>query len=162
MSDSAIIDGLLLVLAEAFDGGKPGEGTTFIDGTKPDGSNNSGYFALFDRLTAAQASEPTALGLSIAAHAAHVAYHMEVTVRWVQGERGPFDWPGSFEPRVVNDTLWDATRERVRTAYAGIRALAHTAPKWDADSAAGLAGVVAHATYHLGAIRQVVKLLPKG
>ena len=156
MSGSPIGSGLLAILREACEGGVPGEGTAFLDGTR--NGVNHGLFATLERLSAAQASNPNALGQSIAAHAAHTAYHMEVTVRWVHGDRGPFDWPGSFEPRVVNDEQWRATCARVREAYAGVVALATAAPDWDEDAVAGLAGAIAHVAYHLGAIRQAVKL----
>ncbi len=157
MSGSPVANGLLAILREACEGGLPGEGTSFLDGTR-DGVNN-GLFATLERLAAAQASSD-ALGTSIASHAAHTAYHMEVTVRWVRGDRGPFDWPGSFEPRVVTDEQWRATCARVRAAYAGVVALAGSVPEWDEDAVGGLAGAIAHVAYHLGAIRLAAKRLP--
>lgn len=161
MSEDGVLKGLLAVLAEAYEGSKPGEGSSFVDSTKADGSRNSGVFATLDRLSAAQASEPTALAMSVAAQAAHVAYHLEVTVRWEQGERGPFDWAGSFAPATVDEAAWKATRERVRKAYDALVALAKSAPALDEGSAAGIAGSIAHAAYHLGAIRQIAKLATK-
>ena len=159
MSDAAFVNGLLDVLREACEGGKPGEGTAFLDGTKADGSGNHGLFATLAGLTAAQASDPTPLGLSVAAHASHTAFHMESGVRWVLGDRTPADWPGSFEPRVVDEAGWEALRSRVRAAYDGVVSLARGNPAWDEDSAGGLASFLAHAAYHLGAIRQTVKLV---
>jgi len=159
MNDEAFVKSWLEVLQEACEGGKPGQGTAFLDGTKADGSQNHGLFATLDSLSAAQASEPTVLGTSVAAHAAHSAYHMEVGLRWAQGDRGPFDWKDSFEPRAVDEAQWKALRERVRAAYAGILELAHNTTNWDEDAAGGLAASLAHLAYHLGAIRQVVKLL---
>lgn len=150
--------GWLDVLREACEGGEPGQGTAFLDGTRADGSGNHGLFATLDALTAAQASVATPLGLSVAAHAAHTAYHMEVCVRWEAGERGPFDWVGSFEPRQVTPDEWDALRGRVRAAYEALRGLAVRTGEWDEDAAAGLAGALAHVAYHLGAVRQLVKL----
>src|SRR5262245_46140845 len=116
MSEAAFVEGLLALLEEACEGGKPGESTGVVDNTRADGSGNGGTFATLDGLTAAQASAVTALGSSVASHAAHLAYHLEVTVRWAKGERGPFDWKGSFEPRAVDDAAWAQTRRRVRTA----------------------------------------------
>ena len=158
MSQSEMVKGVLEILREAFEGGRPGEGTGFVETTKPDGSRNSGVFATLDGLAAAHASQPTALGTSVAAHAAHVAYHLEVTVRWMRGDRGPFDWAGSFEPRSVDDAAWAATRARVRLAYTGLAAEAAVTTEWDEDAAGSIAASVAHAAYHLGAIRQIAKL----
>ena len=159
MSDSAFVDGWLDMLREACEGGRSGQGTRFLDVTRADGGGNHGLFATLDALSAAQASDPTPLGLSVAAHAAHAAFHLEVGPRWAAGERGPFDWKGSFEPSEVNDAEWRALRARVRSAYDGQVALARRVIEWDEDEAAGLAGALAHVVYHLGALRQTVKLL---
>ena len=158
MSDQAFVDGLLAMMREAVEGGKPGEGTGFMENTKADGSGNHGLLPTMASLTAAQASAPTALGTSVAAHCAHVAYHLEVTVRWVNGDRGPFDWKGSFEPRVVNDAEWKDRQARVRAAYEGVVALARSTPEWNDDAAGGIAATLAHLAYHVGAVRQIVKL----
>ncbi|AFZ67881.1 hypothetical protein [Deinococcus peraridilitoris] len=159
MSDQAFVQGWLDVLQEACEGGQPGQGTGFLDGTRADGSGNHGLFATLDALSATQASDPTLLGLSVAAHAAHTAFHLEVGVRWAQGERGPFDWPGSFEPRTVDEAAWQDVRARVRAAYTGLVSLARRTNDWDEDAAGGLAAALAHVSYHLGAVRQIVKLL---
>ena len=87
MSDQTWLNGTLAVLKEAVEGGTPGQGTAFLDGTKADGSGNHGLLATLGRLSAAQASDLTVLELSVAAHAAHMAYHMEVVARWESGER---------------------------------------------------------------------------
>ncbi|MFC4452232.1 DinB family protein [Deinococcus sonorensis] len=159
MSDQTWLDGTLAVLKEAVEGGTPGQGTAFLDSTKADGSDNHGLLATLSGLNAAQASDPTALGLSVAAHAAHVAYHMEVIVRWQAGERGPFDWPGSFQPAVVDDEAWTTLQARVQAAYQGLLTLAGQQAEWDQDAAGGLVGGLAHVVYHLGAVRQTLKLI---
>ncbi|MFZ5990987.1 MAG: DinB family protein [Deinococcota bacterium] len=160
MSEKVFVESWLDVLREACEGGRPGEGTAFLDNTKPDGRGNHGLFATLDALTAEQASDPTALGTSVAAHATHVAFHLEVMVRWAGGDRGPFDWKGSFEPRAVEAAQWQTTRDRVRAAYQAVVDLARKTEAWDEDAAGGLAASLAHVAYHLGAIRQVVKLVP--
>ncbi|MBB6098036.1 hypothetical protein HNR42_001459 [Deinobacterium chartae] len=159
MTNPQIMDGWMHVLRETFEGGQPGQGTAFLDRTQSDGSGNHGLFATLDALSAPQASDPTALGLSVAAHAAHIAFHLEVLVRWASGDRGPFDWQSSFSPAVVDEAQWAQTRERVRTAYQRARDLAAHLEVLDADTVGGLAAMLAHAAYHLGAIRQTVKLI---
>ncbi|WP_425148337.1 DinB family protein [Deinococcus sp.] len=162
MSDQVWLAGFLGVLKEAVEGGTPGQGTAFLDGTKADGSGNNGLLATLAGLTAAQASDLTALGVSVAAHAAHSAFHMEVIVRWNAGERGPFDWKGSFAPGTVSESEWQALRARVRSAYDALMHLAQQPTDWDdaeKDAAGGVAGALAHVTYHLGAVRQLIKLV---
>ena len=157
MSD-AFIGGILHIFREICEGGKPGERTAIIDRTQADGSDNHGLLATLDRLSAEQASQPTALGLGAAAHAAHVAYYMEVTTQLARGRRPDMDWPSSFEPRQVTTAQWAATRARLRDAYEDVLALVHETRDWDERAAGGMAGNLAHAAYHLGALRQVVKL----
>lgn len=154
MSGSPVAKGLLEILREACEGGIPGQGTAFLDGTR-DGVNN-GLFATLDRVSAEHASSG-ALGTSIAAHAAHTAYHMEVVVRWANGDRGPFDWKGSFEPAAVDEAQWAATRTRLRAGYEGLVTLARGVKDWNEDETGGLAGAIAHVAYHLGAIRLTAK-----
>jgi len=159
MNPQLFVDEFRLVLSEALEGGIPGQPTTFLDGTKADGSDNHGLFATLEGLSAAQASDPTALGLSIAAHTAHLAFHLEVVVRWEAGDHGPFDWKGSFSPSSVVEPEWDALRARVRKAYADVLEQIEKTDDWSGDAPGLLFGPLAHATYHLGAIRQTVKLL---
>ncbi len=155
------LEGILDILAEAVEGGTPGQGTAFLDGTAADGSGNNGLLATLDRLSAEQASQDIH-GTSIAGHARHSAFHMEVMVRWERdGDRGPFDWKGSFHPAAVSDEEWDELRVRLRAAYDALCAFARTQREVEAtgDVAGGLAGAVAHVAYHLGAIRQMHKEL---
>ncbi|MFC4427318.1 DinB family protein [Deinococcus navajonensis] len=159
MTEQHAIDGLLDILKEAVEGGTPGQGTAFLDGTAADGSGNHGLMATLAGLSAAQASQEV-LGTTVAAHTRHVAFHLEVIVRWERdGDRGPFDWKGSFHPAQVDEIQWQALQERVQAAYEGVCALAGSQKDEPVtgDVTGGLGGAVAHVAYHLGAIRQLVK-----
>jgi hypothetical protein len=158
MNTNPYVAGFLGVLRETFEGGAPGQGTAFLDGTNPDGSANHGLFATLEQLTAQQASVPTALHSSIASQAAHTAFHMEATLKYVRGDRSINDWASSFEPRVVNDAEWIKLRQRVKKAYDDIIELASSTTEMSDDTAGGMAATLAHAAYHLGAIRQIIKL----
>lgn len=155
------VDGILDILREAVEGGTPGQGTSFLDGTQADGSGNHGLLATLDGLSAAQASHEV-FGSTIAGHTLHTAYHLEVIVRWERdGDRGPFDWKGSFGSGQVTDDEWDEARVRLRSAYDALTAYARTqaAQPATADAVGGLSGGMAHVVYHLGSIRQMVKAL---
>lgn len=156
--ENIFVSAFLGVLQEAFEGGKPNLGTHFLDNTKPDGSSNQGFFAALDGLSAVQASAPTALDSSIAAHTAHSAFHIEATLRFASGNRSPNDWQASFEPREVNELEWAEQRQRLKNAYSSIANLAQNTPVWDNNSATGMMATLAHVTYHLGAVKQILKL----
>jgi hypothetical protein len=152
-------EGILDILKEAVEGGTPGQGTAFLDGTGADGSGNHGLIATLATLTAAQASRDVN-GATVAGHARHTAFHMEVIVRYERdGDRGPFDWQGSFQPAQADGAEWAEVQARVRKAYEELVAFARTQADLPAsgDATGGLTGGVAHVAYHLGAIRQLVK-----
>lgn len=153
-----LLDDLQSILRETFEGGQPGQSTLFLDGTQADGGGNHGLFATLAELSAAQASDPTPLNLSIAAHAAHIAYYLEVGLIFMRGETpsGPFDWKGSFVPGTVDDAAWQALQLRLRAAYAEMMARVAAAEPLAIEE---LVNPVVHSAYHLGAIRQAVKLL---
>lgn len=153
------IEGILDILQEALEGGAPGQGTAFLDGTAADGSGNHGLLPTLARLSAEQASQ-LVYGTSVAGHARHSALHLEVAVRWDRdGERGPFPWKDSFQPAQVDEAEWKALQERVRRAAAELRtfALSRRESPLDGDVTGGLTASVAHVAYHLGAIRQMLK-----
>lgn len=152
------LDGILDILQEALEGGKPGEGTAFVENTGKDGVAH-GLLPTLGRLNAAQASRDLH-GASIAGHAQHAAFHLEVAVRWDRdGERGPFDWKGSFYPAQVNEQEWLDVQARLKRAYQEFVEFVRTQKDQpaDGDLSGSVAGVVAHAAYHLGAVRQMAK-----
>lgn len=157
-------EGILDILREAVEGGTPGQGTAFLDGTAADGGGNHGLLITLEDLSAEGASREVH-GTSIAGHARHTAFHMEVIVRWERdGDRGPFDWKGSFLPAQVSEEEWRALRARVRSAYDGLTAFARTQAGGEVsgDATGGLTGAVAHVAYHLGAVRQMLKAVEAG
>jgi hypothetical protein len=163
MSESVnvFVEGWLSVLREAFEGGMPGQGTAFLDGTSADGKVNNGLFATLGALTPEQASDATVSGLSIAAHTAHVACYLEVSLRQARGDFGAVDWPGSFEPREVDAAGWATTRQRVQRAYEELVPFARRYSSWTVEATGGMAAILAHTAYHLGSIRQIVKQMQR-
>ncbi|NIQ55725.1 MAG: hypothetical protein GWN71_20915, partial [Gammaproteobacteria bacterium] len=60
----------------------------------------AGLFGTLRRSSAAEASRPIG-GTSIAAHANHVAFGLEVAADWIRGGREPRDWRESWSVREV-------------------------------------------------------------
>jgi hypothetical protein len=158
MSDQIWLNGTLAMLKEAVEGGAPGQQTMFINLTEADGSGNHGLIATLAQLGAAQASDPTTLGVSVAAHTSHLAFHLSVVVRWVGGDRGPFDWHASFQPGPLDEAGWTALQQRAQSNYQALLTFVDTLQNWDTVPTV-LIGALAHVVYHLGAIRQVIKLV---
>lgn len=117
-----------------------------------------GLLHALDQISAESASTTTTGGATIAAHADHIRYGLELLNRWAGGEASPWktaDWTASWRKQVVTDDEWRRLRADLRReadtwqGHLGtLSALSDTAMKW-------VAGSVAHLAYHLGAIRQI-------
>jgi hypothetical protein len=122
---------------------------------------DEGLLRALDRISAADASAPTATGSSIAAHVDHVRYGLSLMNLWSQGENpfGSADWSASWRKTQVSDDEWRTLRSDLR----------HEADRWLAVVGAprdvgaielnGMFGSIAHFAYHLGAIRQIKQSL---
>ncbi len=137
------------LIRETFDGGRPGEGTRYLD-------HSSGVRSTLRSLTAAQASRSFDSHPSIAGHARHMSFHLRVGAEWVQGVRGPRDWPGSFSPQQVNDEEWAALQRELEAGRIEFLRVMRALPEQTfVNEGAGM-GAIAHLAYHLGAIRQLM------
>ena len=147
MSDP-LFDRLKEILRETFEGGLPGEGTEYLDHT-------SGIRSTLGPLSAAQASARRDGHPSIAAHARHMAFHLRVTVEWIQGDHRKRDWLASFEPQTVDEAGWARIQQELEDARADFLRVMESLPPERFVAEGGGLGAIAHLAYHLGAIRQL-------
>ena len=135
-----------------------------------DGAPGLALLGTLDALSPAEAfAEPTPGGRSVAAHAQHVRYTLDLTLKRLHGENPAADWPGSFVVPVAPDAagqgrIWSDLRRDLRAAYDGVLAFVRErrntpAEKWPPIHLAGLVAMTAHNAYHLGAIRQIAKVV---
>jgi len=145
----SIVPAALTLLRETFQG-PSGPSTYYIDNDP-----SAGFLATLGGLSAAQASKPSGKGgASIAGHAHHAAFHLETTAAWLRGDRAPRDWNRSWSVTSVDEPAWAALRETLRDRFEElVRAIETEAPA-DDEAAVTAFAAVAHAAYHLGAIRQ--------
>ncbi len=146
---AAVAGALTTLLRETFEG-PPGPSTYFIDNDP-----RAGLFAAIDALTPAQASAAPFPGApTIAGHVHHIAFHVEMSSAWMRGDRADRDWKESWTVREVDAGQWERVRRDVRARYADLLRAIETEPSAPAEALATSIGAVAHAAYHLGAIRQ--------
>ena len=152
MPDSAIsviIMQCTRLLKEAFEG-PPGPWSYFTDR-----SPEAGLLGTIDRLSAAAASRPSGSGAStIAGHVQHLVSSLALSVRWMQGQPIARDRTQSWTVYAVDDPAWTKLRQELRRAYQSLFIAIETERDWDEDALGGAMGAIAHAAYHLGAIRQ--------
>ena len=117
-----------------------------------------GLLRSLQKLTAETASAPTKTGSSIAAHADHVRYGLEVLNRWSAGDEAAFataDYSPSWQRTTVSDRQWSDLQERLRLEAGKWRNwLSVPRELTEADLINAFASA-AHLAYHLGAIRQI-------
>jgi hypothetical protein len=151
LSREAVLRAVMPILAEAYAGPANPRSTHFLN-NEPD----CGVFGTLDRLSAVEASTPPEPGRpTVAAHAEHLRFSLDVSTRWLRGEHTHADWPGSWAVQTVDEAEWLRLRERLRDEYAQFLELIDARPEMDEELLAGIVGTVAHAAYHLGALRQV-------
>ena len=121
-----------------------------------------GLVGSLDGLSAAQASHSAHGGATIAAHADHVAYGLSLLNRWSAGEQNPWataDWAQSWKRTSVTDAEWKTLREHVREEVRRFVAAVGVAREVGDLELKGIIGNIAHVAYHLGAIRQLARIV---
>jgi hypothetical protein len=109
--------------------------------------------------TSAQAASRAAFpgGATMASHVAHAAYFLETFESVIMNVHRERDWPGSFQPAVVDEPAWQATKDRFLAVASRIAALIRGNPHWQPEHVRGALVNLAHLAYHLGAIRQMAR-----
>lgn len=144
--DAAIAQ-LIAVLREGFEG--PPERWSYFTDT----GREAGLLGTLGGVGAAEASRPIG-GTSVAAHAYHAAFGAEASAAWIRGDRTPRDWNESWTVSTVDEARWATIRDELRRRYEELREAIASHAADSEDAFGGAVGAVAHAAYHLGAIRQ--------
>jgi hypothetical protein len=150
-----LIEMLLASLEEAIHGPADSKFTWF-NSNEP----GSGMEGVMKTLTAEQASRPpTSGGRTIAAHVAHATFHLVASAAWLNGDKSAADWDSSWEPAMVDEAGWARLRESLEQAHTAVADAIRRRQEWDNLGIGGGIGAVAHAAYHLGAIRQIIRIV---
>lgn len=118
-------------------------------------------FETLSSLNAVQASKPlTGHGTSIAGQVAHVRFYLNVMTKYMAGEKNQkLDWRQSWIVQEVNESEWKKLQSGLREDYQKIHAGWRADHDWGAEDQLGSAvAMLVHTAYHLGAIRQILKI----
>ena len=141
------VQAFLLVLEETFENVYG----IFLD-------RGTSIFETLATITAEEASQPVSANCAtIAAHVSHMEFYMNLTLRWMRGERPKVDWSEIW--RTVNTVTheeWRASQQRLRTTYTAIQDLARNTAWQNREEIGGAMGLLAHNAYHLGEIRHAL------
>jgi hypothetical protein len=152
-TDSVFQRAVSKLLTEVFDG-PPAEEAYILNPGDP------GLLRQLNTISAAIASQQAIPGKpSIAGHVDHVHFGLSLLTRWLAGEENPWadaDWNGSWQRTTVTDDQWRTLRDNLREKADTWRKAVAVRADWDDITAAGALSTIAHTTYHLGAIRQIL------
>ena len=140
------------LLTEAFHGASSGS-TWFLD--------EDGLLATIRELDATQASQaPVPGSASIAAHVEHVRWFVAMLNAFARGERPAIAWKESWGVHEVDEAHWDALQSDLEREYEELHRHLQTGLETDDEQRlmSGL-GTIVHVAYHVGAIRQMARLV---
>jgi hypothetical protein len=135
--------------------GPPEKGGAFILN-----SGDVGLLRSLDRLSAADASQSTNGGATIAAHAQHVRYGLSLMNEWARKGGNPFanaKWDEAWKTSSVDEAQWQEIKTGLRAESERWLEALKSSRDVDHIELAGMIGSIAHFAYHLGAIRQISK-----
>ena len=117
----------------------------------------SGLFATLTAISAQNASRTLVSGgSSIAGHTNHLRWSLAMSNALMRGQQPSRDWAESWVVSSVDDAAWRELQQALRLEYDALQAQLETGfdPSNPMMTMAGIA-LVAHAAYHLSAIRQM-------
>lgn len=144
---------LFLLLKETFEGPPPQTASAYLD-------QGGGLLQTVESLTAEDASRAPKPGApTIAAHCAHAGFYVRVLRGYVQGASEQVDWKQSWLVQTVSPSEWESLKEELRESYRALNEALRSVESWGERPVGGALAVVAHTAYHLGAVRQLARML---
>jgi hypothetical protein len=147
---NTFVDGISKLLAEAYEG-------TVSQSWFSDHGPESGLFATLERISAENASKNTVMGgSSIAAHVNHLRWSLAMSNALMRGQETSRNWAESWRVQTVDAATWTELKTSLRLDYETLRDQLPNGfdPNNSRLVTAGVS-LVAHAAYHLSAIRQM-------
>jgi hypothetical protein len=114
-----------------------------------------------EKLSAAEASkliiEP---GTSIASQVDHLRFYFKASNDYINGiSTGRAAWQDSWKRKIVTDEEWDRLRRDLADDYHKLLAQLDSISDWNDERYLGsMMGIIVHTAYHLGAIRQIMRV----
>ncbi|HZJ08381.1 MAG TPA: hypothetical protein VFD39_01675 [Trueperaceae bacterium] len=121
------------------------------------GGPGGGVYGTLAKLSASQASAEVD-GTTVAAHAEHLRWALQLVNDHFAGVEPTGDWSESWLVKEVDAATWNALRSELKEA--GTKLLANILELQQWGDGMGITGALAsygHTAYHLGALRQLQK-----
>jgi hypothetical protein len=97
---------------------------------------------------------------TIAGHIDHIKFYIIVLQEYITDKRtGKTDWNESWKTKTVNDNEWELLKTTLHQEYKKLYAFLQSIDEWESgDYFGGIISILAHCSYHLGAIRQLIRV----
>jgi uncharacterized damage-inducible protein DinB len=147
------VNNLLFFLTETFEG-TPEFPTAYLD-------TNVSFFDACQAISAEQASTPIANeGMTLAAHVEHTRFYIDLLLKHMQGRTTKdVNWDETWQQQTVSEDAWNALKSDLKTNYQEVKNHIKNINTWDDVEIGDALAIVVHSAYHLGAIRQIMKVL---
>jgi hypothetical protein len=145
-----VMGAVAYLLRETFEGSPDGQASAYLD-------RGVGFFSTLDTVSSDHASREFS-GTTVAAQTEHAKFYLDRLCEFINGRTERVNWEDSWLIETVNETEWDALRLTLRKSYENVLRCLASIDEWSEDRTGMAIGMVAHTAYHLGAIRQIVKL----
>jgi hypothetical protein len=141
------------LLTETFEGPPEDTGSAYLD-------KKAGLFQTLEQVTAEVASTPVRPGSqTIAAHCEHVRFYVVVAFDFMRGNTERIDWSKSWLVHTVTAEEWEELKKGLKSAYTTVLDYLQSTEKWGDEEVGDGMAIIVHTAYHLGSIRQLVRLL---
>lgn len=151
---SFMIEALKVMLKETCEG--PSAEGSYFTTTDP----QAGLFGTLCSLTSEQVSQPVVTSdVPLAAHVNHVRYYLKVSNSDFSDSPMDYDDKESWKVRSVDEQAWEKLKADLKQEYETFINRIEAETEWTEDKATYATATLAHTAYHLGALRQMIKLL---
>ncbi len=156
IATSTLIQSILDLLTEAYAGPPNPSETWFID-NEPD----SGIFGVISGVSATEASTSVdgsgLAGSTIAANVEHLHWSLANANAAMRGADYNTRWSESWNLVVADEAKWELLRQSLQAEFAALVEILKVQDDLPGDYLNGVLGLIAHAAFHLGIIRQMVE-----
>ena len=115
-------------------------------------------------ISSEEASRPiTDEGTSIAGQAEHIRFYLRVLNSYMDGTlTEKIDWSKSWQVKTVTESEWTTLKKLLEDDYNDLRSKLAEITDWnDEKRLGGALAIITHTAYHLGAIRQIMRIVKK-
>ena len=154
---SEMTQSIVDLLKEAYDGPPDAETPTWFNDNDP----NAGIFGQIAPLTAKQASSSVDgsgnPGTTIASHIEHLRWSLANVNATLRGQEYQSNWKASWTVLSVDAHGWEGLVQQLRKEFNDLCTAIPGQQALPGEYLNGLIGLIPHAAYHLGVIRQMIE-----